>query len=40
MRCIPLGRTQLAEDAAGMAMFLASDASGDITGQTLQAMAA
>ena len=32
---IPLGRMQLAEDIAGTAIFLASDASGYITGQTL-----
>jgi 3-oxoacyl-[acyl-carrier protein] reductase len=32
---IPLGRMQLAEDLAGTAIFLASDASGYITGQTL-----
>ena len=32
---IPLGRMQLAEDLAGTAIFLASDASGYITGQSL-----
>src|SRR5580704_7759013 len=32
---IPLGRMQFAEDLAGTAIFLASDASGYITGQTL-----
>jgi len=32
---IPLGRIQVAEDLAGAAVFLASEASGYITGQTL-----
>jgi NAD(P)-dependent dehydrogenase (short-subunit alcohol dehydrogenase family) len=32
---IPLGRIQVAEDLAGAAIFLASDASAYITGQTL-----
>jgi 3-oxoacyl-[acyl-carrier protein] reductase len=32
---IPLGRMQVAEDLAGTAVFLASDASSYITGQTL-----
>jgi 3-oxoacyl-[acyl-carrier protein] reductase len=32
---IPLGRIQVAEDLAGAAVFVASEASGYITGQTL-----
>ena len=32
---IPLGRMEVAEDLAGPAVFLASDASGYITGQTI-----
>jgi NAD(P)-dependent dehydrogenase (short-subunit alcohol dehydrogenase family) len=32
---IPLGRTGLSEDLAGVAVFLASAASDYITGQTL-----
>jgi 3-oxoacyl-[acyl-carrier protein] reductase len=32
---IPLGRIQVAEDLAGAVIFLASDASAYITGQTL-----
>ena len=39
-RYIPLGRMQVAEDLAGAAIFLASDAGGYITGQTLHATAA
>ena len=34
-RYIPLGRMQVAEDLAGAAIFLASDAGGYVTGQTL-----
>ena len=34
---IPLGRIQLAEDPVGVVIFLASDASGYMTGQTLHA---
>ena len=34
-KCIPIGRMQVAEDLVGTAIFLASDASTYITGQTI-----